>query len=404
MLIEIKFKPRPMPNIARVTLFIMFVHGALGAIIPYLPVWFSQTKGMSGAEIGLVLASSSFGRIIFGPLAAAWAEGRTDRRTPLLVFAGCTALGYATFGFAQPFWPIAIICFATGIAVQCLVAFAEATTLRETWGSQIWPYGRARAMASLAFAGASLGAGALVQIFGINAAYVWFLVATSATFLWCFTLRPDRVEISDKKPLGGRVRGGFRLLSRPNFLIGVLAAGLIQAAHAFYYGFSSKLWLEQGFTGTQVGLLWAMGVGVEVMFLVLIANRLGRVPPFVLMLIGGLGSAVRWIAMSFGLGLEASFVIQSLHAFSFAVTHIGLMNLMERELGQDERATGQQISSSLIMSPLMGVASIGAGFLYDHFGGQGYWSGFMLAGGGSLLLIWWMTLSRSIKVKMSDGL
>jgi MFS transporter, PPP family, 3-phenylpropionic acid transporter len=73
-----------MPNIARVTLYIMFVHLALGAIIPYLPVWLGATKGLSGAQIGIILASSSFGRMIFGPLAAAWAEGRKDRRTPLI--------------------------------------------------------------------------------------------------------------------------------------------------------------------------------------------------------------------------------------------------------------------------------------------------------------------------------
>jgi MFS transporter, PPP family, 3-phenylpropionic acid transporter len=94
--------------------------------------------------------------------------------------------------------------------------------------------------------------------------------------------------------------------------------------------------------------------------------------------------------MSFGLGLGASFVIQSLHAFSFAVTHIGFMRLMEQELGDNERATGQQISSSLVMSPLMGIASIVAGFLYDMYRGNGYWSGFFLAGIGVLLLIWWV--------------
>jgi MFS transporter, PPP family, 3-phenylpropionic acid transporter len=392
-----------MPSLARVTLLIMFIHGALGAIIPYLPVWFSETKGMSGAEIGLVLASSSFGRIVFGPLAAAWAEGRKDRRTPLIVFAACVAVGYAGFGLVGPFWPIALLCFATGIAVQCLVAFSEATTLRETAGSSIWPYGRARAMASLAFAGASLGAGALVQKFGIGAAYVWFLVATSLTLAWCFCLPRDFVAAHDKQPMRGRLKQGLALFKRPNFVIGVVAAGLIQAAHAFYYGFSSKLWLAQGFSGTQVGLLWATGVAVEVLFLAFVANRLDRVPPFLLMMIGGIGSAFRWISMSFGLGLTASFIVQGLHAFSFAVTHIGFMRLMEQELDQNERATGQQISSSLVMSPLMGIASICAGYLYDYFKGGGYWSGFLLAGAGSLLVVWWSKQAKGALDKQGSN-
>jgi MFS transporter, PPP family, 3-phenylpropionic acid transporter len=61
--------------------------------------------------------------------------------------------------------------------------------------------------------------------------------------------------------------------------------------------------------------------------------------------------------------------------------------LIEREVSQDERATGQQVSSSLIMSPFMGLASIGSGWLYDHFQGGGYWSGVSLAGLGVILMI-----------------
>jgi MFS transporter, PPP family, 3-phenylpropionic acid transporter len=375
-----------MPNIARITIFIMFVHLALGAIMPYLPVWLGATKGLSGAQIGIVLASSSFGRILFGPLAAAWAEGRSDRRTPLLVFSFSVALGYASFPFLGAFWPIAIACFAAGVCGQCLVAFAEASTLRETANSARWPYGRARAMASTAFAFASLGAGALVQAYGIGAAYTWFLVATFGTFICCLWLRPDPVVRDVKKPMAGRLRDGLKLFAEPAFLIGVVAAGFIQAAHAFYYGFSSTLWLAQGFTGTQVGLLWAVGVGIEVLFLAFAVNRLSHIRPEMMILIGGIGSMLRWCAMSFGFGLTVSFAIQILHALTFAITHIGLMRLIEREVHADERATGQQVSSSLIMSPFMGVASIGAGWLYDHHQGAGYWSGVALAGAGVALI------------------
>lgn len=375
-----------MPNIARVTIFIMFVHLLMGAVIPYLPVWLGQTKGLTGAQIGIVLASSSFGRIFFGPLAAAWAEGRSDRRTPLIVFSLAVGLGYASFHFLGAFWPIALGCFFTGVFVQCLVAFTEATTLRETANSTKWPYGRARAMASTAFAGASLAAGALVQSAGINAAYVWIFVACAGIVLCSFWLRSDPVVHETKKPIVGRLRDGLKLFAKPAFLIGVIAAGFIQAAHAFYYGFSSTLWLKQGFTGTEVGVLWAVGVAIEVLFLAFVVNRITHIRPEVMILIGGLGSALRWAAMSLGLGLEISFAIQFLHALTFAMTHIGLMRLIEREVHEDERATGQQVSSSLIMSPFMGLASIGAGWLYDHYQGAGYYSGVALAVAGVALI------------------
>jgi MFS transporter, PPP family, 3-phenylpropionic acid transporter len=389
---------KAMPNIARVTLFLMFVHLALGAVIPYLPVWLGATKGLSGAQIGLVLASSSFGRIFFGPLAAAWAEGRSDRRTPLIVFSFGAALGYLSLLGLGPFWPIAVGCFVTGVVQQCMVAFGEAATLRETATSTNWPYGRARAMASAAFACASLGAGALVQAFDIGAAYIWLLVAIWGTFLVGLCLKPDPIVRDIKKPIAGRLSDGIKLFAKPTFLFGVVAAGCIQAAHAFYYGFGSTLWLNQGFSGTQVGLLWATGVMIEVLFLAFIVHRLRGLKPEMMILIGGLGSIVRWGSMSFGLGLEISFAIQFLHALTFAITHIGLMRLIEREVPEAERATGQQVSSSLVVSPFMGLASIGAGWLYDHYQGGGYWSGVGLAALGATLVAALLVLGRRARV------
>jgi MFS transporter, PPP family, 3-phenylpropionic acid transporter len=226
-----------MPNSVRVTIFIMLAHLSLGAVMPYLPVWLEETKGLSGSQIGVVLASASFGRIIIGPLAAAWAEGRSDRRTPLIVFALGLFFGYATFPFLGAFWPIALSCFATGVMFQCLMAFTEAATLRATEGSKHWPYGRARAAASTAFVIASLGAGWVIQEFGVPAVYIWFLSACALSAYWAFQMQPDPVAERSTKRLTERLIGGFGLFSRPTFLLGVMGASLIQAAHAFYYGF-----------------------------------------------------------------------------------------------------------------------------------------------------------------------
>jgi MFS transporter, PPP family, 3-phenylpropionic acid transporter len=383
-----------MPNIARVTVFILFVHLSLGAILPYLPVWLGETKGLSGAQIGLIFASSSFGRIVMGPLAAAWAEGRKDSRTPLIVFSLLWAIGFVAYGFMGPFWPIALTSFVVGMIGQSLIAASEAATLHATSHSTLWPYGRARAMASTGFAVASLGAGAVIQAFGVDGVYVLFIIGTFGVFLCTLWLRPDPIAALETKPLLQRLKGGIGLFAKPAFCACVVAAGLIQAAHAFYYGFSSTLWLAQGFTGTQVGLLWALGVAVEVLFLAFAVQRLTHIRPEIMILIGGIGSIVRWSAMSFGFGLAIAFPIQILHALTFAITHIGFMRLTEREISPDQRATGQQLSSSLIMSPFMGLASIGAGWLYDHYQGGGYWSGVALAGMGAALVSALLVLGR----------
>jgi hypothetical protein len=65
---------------------------------------------------------------------------------------------------------------------------------------------------------------------------------------------------------------------------------------------------------------------------------------------------------------------------------MGFMRLIDAEIPVAQRATGQQLGSALIMSPIMGLASIVAGTLYDHFSSGGYWSGVILATIGLILI------------------
>ena len=368
------------------TLLMMLAHVALGAIMPYLPVWLATTKSLTGAQIGIILASSSFGRILVGPLVAAWAEGRGDRRIPLIVFSSALALGYLSFPFLGAFWPIALACFATGVMFQCLMPFAEAGVMRVTSNSRRWPYGRARAAASAAFVLANLGAGATIQAFSVEAVYAWFIIASLATMACGFWLHPEPIAQPAATPLGTRLLDGFALFKSRTFLLAVVAASFIQAAHAFYYGFSSQLWLKQGFSGSQVGMLWAFGVIVEIGFFALLASRLNHFRPETLILWGGIASIIRWAAFAQTPDLGVTFLVQALHAVTFAATHMGFMRLIDAEIPLAQRATGQQLGSALIMSPIMGLASIVAGTLYDHFNSGGYWSGVILATIGLILI------------------
>jgi PPP family 3-phenylpropionic acid transporter len=375
-----------MPSIARMTLFMMLAHVALGATMPYLPVWLATTKGLSGAQIGVILASSSFGRILVGPLVAAWAEGRRDRRIPLIVFSSALAAGYLSFPFLGVFWPIALACFVTGVMFQCLMPFAEAGVMRVTSKSRHWPYGRARAAASAAFVLANLGAGATIHAFGVEAVYAWFIIACSATMACGLWLQPEPIAQPVVTPLSTRVIDSFALFKRRRFFWALVAASFIQAAHAFYYGFSSKLWLEQGFSGSQVGMLWAFGVIVEIAFFALLASRLNHFRPETLILWGGIASIIRWAAFAQTPDLGLTFLLQALHALTFAATHLGFMRLIDAEIPLARHVTAQQLGSAIIMSPIMGLASIAAGTLYDQFQSGGYWIGVALATIGSVLI------------------
>src|SRR4051812_19356680 len=68
-------------------------------------------------------------------------------------------------------------------------------------------------------------------------------------------------------PLSDRLAGIGGLVRDPVFMTAVVAAGLIQSAHAFYYGFSTLAWKRQGIAEDMTGVLWATGVAAEIGFL-----------------------------------------------------------------------------------------------------------------------------------------
>ena len=76
-----------------------------------------------------------------------------------------------------------------------------------------------------------------------------------------------------------------------------LAAGLIQASHALYYGFATLDWQAAGLDGVTIGALWALGVIAEIA-LFAVADRL-RVGPAILLSIGAAGAVLRWGVMAF---------------------------------------------------------------------------------------------------------
>ena len=64
-----------------------------GASSPYAPVWFHH-RGLTGAEIGLILSAPMIARVFTAPAIAMWADSFKLRRTPLVILSLITAISY----------------------------------------------------------------------------------------------------------------------------------------------------------------------------------------------------------------------------------------------------------------------------------------------------------------------
>ena len=75
----------------RLSLFYATYFGMVGIMLPFFPVWL-LSKGMSAAEIGLILGSATFARIIFNPIIGQIADLYGTRQPIIFILAVLSSL------------------------------------------------------------------------------------------------------------------------------------------------------------------------------------------------------------------------------------------------------------------------------------------------------------------------
>jgi PPP family 3-phenylpropionic acid transporter len=374
---------------ARVTLAMSCLFGTTGVILVFLPRWLEVERGLTGAQIGAVIALAQIARIATGPLVALWADSVPDRRTPLRVLSIAALAAYAAFFFVpHDFWSLLGVGFVALSLTSLATPFVEGATLRATATGKM-PYGVARGIGSVAFIAANIGGGILIARYGLVAVVIWVLsgLALFATSTW-LALKPDPAPHAAHGLRGAqRFDAAKALLRNRRFLILIVACGLIQAAHGFYYSFSTLTWRAQGISAETVGALWGIGVAVEVAFLWTLPFFERRIRPEVMILIGAGGGTVRWLLLGFAPTGLVLWPIQMLHALSFASTHVGAMRLLYREAPESAAGMAQTLYAALSGGILLGGSTLMSGVLYDAAGARGYWAMAALAFAGGALAV-----------------
>lgn len=235
-------------------------------------------------------------------------------------------------------------------------------------------YGWPRGIGSVAFIIANITMGAVLTWGSPDLVLVWITAAVALAAVGArFLLPPDPVhEEGHLVRASDRFAGLGELLKDGGFMTAVLAAGLIQSAHAFYYSFSTLAWKQQGIPESLTGVLWGVGVAIEVIFMWWFEPWRRRLGPRNLLLLGGLAAILRWTALAFAPPLWAVFLLQPLHFLSYAATFLASLQLVERLATPRNASAAQAINSALSGGVLMGVATMASGPLFDRFGAQGY--------------------------------
>jgi PPP family 3-phenylpropionic acid transporter len=338
-----------------------------GLFITYAPLWF-QHLGLSTLAIG-VLASLQSATRLFSPYAWGWLADHTGQRTAWLRLAVALAL-VSAFGYpvAREFGWIAAVTTALFVCTAGVIPISEAALAHFVSSGAVLDarrYGRVRLWGSIGYIVAVVGSGAVLQAAGVGL-FPGLLIFALGLLMVAALRLPHTGEADASTP---QQRGALAQLRKPVlawFFAGVFFTVL---AHTGLYAFFSLYLVSLGYTKSEVGLLWALGVVVEVGWFWFQGRWLARRSPHAWLTLAALVSTLRFALTAGWAGLPWLLVlVQCTHAITFAAQHSSCIGVINRHFPGRLRGRGQALYTVLGYGASGVVGGLAGGALSQAYG------------------------------------
>ncbi len=363
------------------TAFYMAFFMATGVHLPFWPLWL-EDWGLTASEVGFFTALGIGVRVVAGLVIPAMADRFDARRATVvacalagaLIFVGHlwirdkTILLAATLAAGAMMAGISPIGEALGVAASRAFGFAYAPT---------------RGIGSVGFLTANLLVGALIASTGVMIALWWIVGCLVATMLLAWRHPGGQRLQGQTPPRLGEIR---RLVLNPVFAVFVAALSFTQASHAVFYAYGTIHWAALGLGESRIGALWATGVGAEIIFMVTVGAAAARaLGPVGSLTLSGVAGVVRWGAMMFDPTGWILWPLTALHAFTFAIGHLGAMAFISRAIPPRFGAAAQGAAAAMAAGLVLALGMAAAAVVYPTLGGLTYGIGALMSAIGLVI-------------------
>ena len=340
--------------------FTIFILVSLNTV--YLPVWLNEVINLNTQQIGLLIGAVGFLKIFSNFLIT---KNIKTFRSKRLVTALITFFIFCSFIFIALQKNIDVT-LATFLSFFILLIFAPLLPIIENINtsfnnSSFKDYGKLRISGSIAFCLGVFLVGFCLDEFGTNSfskLYIFF----SLFFLMSAFLIPNEEERQKVKYKSNIID----LLKNKKFLIVIFGCGLVLASHAMYYSFSAIYWRNLEFSLFQIGFLWFWGVFAEIIFFLLIDKVKIRNIFFQAIIFVGIISSLRWIMTYFFTNFSLLVLIQSLHAFTFGLSHYLVIYYVHMNISENNKLLAISLYHALSSGTMMTILTIFAGFSFNN--------------------------------------
>ena len=332
----------------------------LGGFAPYFGLYLKKL-GFSGVEIGTLLALMPLARL-FAPNAWAWIADHQGKRRPLVrLTTAAAAASCAGLLVAKSFGWLFVAILVLNVFWCAALPLVEATTLAHLKG-RLGDYGRIRVWGSVSFVLAVVVLGQVLDLTGILWLPPMLLVLFTMNALASWGLPVDQAppHHEEHTPLG-------QVLRRPEVVALFGACFLMALAHGPYNTFFSIHLVDNGYSKSWVGWLWAVSVMAEVGVFLLMPRLMKRFSISAIISFSLGCAVVRFLLIGWAPRSVVLMVLaQSMHAATFGAHHAAALAAIHQFFRGRTQARGQALYTSIGFGAGGALGGFVSGWLWEH--------------------------------------
>jgi len=349
---------------SRLSSFYFSYYFFVGLFVPYWGIYLTSLS-FSALQIGALLSLFQISRI-FAPNFLGWIADRSGEYIKWIKIS--SFFGFILFigiFWANSFLSIFLIMMAMSIFTSSTLPLAESLTLAHLKANKAdSKYSHIRLWGSIGFIVAAILLGIMIDSIGEKSLIYALLLTQLVIFLLAFILPTKKVIFLPKKK-----RSIWPILKKREVVVLLLSCALMVSSHGLLYNFYSIFLEQQGYSGTTIGLLWAVGVIFEIIIFLLMPRILNKFTLKAVLLISLGFAVIRFFLIgAYVDSMILLFIAQVMHAATFGSFHVASIQLIAHFFYNEHQARGQSLYNSITYGVGGAIGGLGGGYMIEYSG------------------------------------
>ncbi|WEG15468.1 MFS transporter [Alkalihalophilus pseudofirmus] len=348
-------------SVYRLMAYLFFAYSTMTIVMSYIPLYF-QADGLSGNEVGILMAIGPFATIIAQPFWGFMSDKYKTIKRMIVISAIGVVIAAAGFMLMGQFYGYLIMMFVLFLFLSPLTALGDSLSQKTATLKGV-SFGRIRMWGSLGFATTSLLTGYVLTTIGVERVMIPMIIMAVLALVMALTIEDVK---GTNKPV--TIISALKIGLNKKLMFFLLCVVFISITHRANDSYLGLYIVDLGGAESLIGWAWFVGVSAEALVFATSPLWFRKFNPLSFIVIAGFIYSIRWVLMGMITSPWMVLPLQLTHGISFGMFYIAAFQYVNKLIPEHLQATGHVLFITTFFG-LSGIfGSLFGGWMIDGFG------------------------------------